>query len=134
MNPEPQLAPADTFMSRFLARWGFPVTMVALTGIGIVGMERGHSPLAMLTALSVASFLIVIVLEQVTPHSPYWTKPQDDMVTDLLHMVISGALIPPATGVVWRALMAGWAATLSASLGMGLWPDRWPLRRPTSAG
>ena len=104
----------DTVMSRVLARWSFPVTMVVLTGIGIVAMQRGYSPLAMLTALSAASFLIVILLEQINPHSAYWEKPQGDVMTDLLHMVISGALIPPATGVVWRVLMAGSAASLSA--------------------
>ena len=127
MNTEAQVLPSDTVMSRLLARWSFPVTMVVLTGIGIVAMQRGYSPLVTLTVLSIASFLIVIVLEQINPHSAYWEKPQGDVVTDLLHMVISGALIPPATGVVWRVLMAGWAASLSAALGMGLWPDQWPM-------
>jgi sterol desaturase/sphingolipid hydroxylase (fatty acid hydroxylase superfamily) len=127
MNPEAQIAPADTLMSRFLARASFPVTMVALTGIGIVAMQRGYSALLTLTLLSLASLIIVIVLEQINPHTTYWKKPQGDVLTDLLHMLISGVLIPPATGVVWRVLIAGWAASLSVWLGVGLWPDQWPM-------
>ena len=119
MNTEAQIIPSDTVMSRFLARWSFAVTMVVLTGIGIVAMQRGYSPLVMLTVLSIASFLIVILLEQINPHSMYWKKPQGDVITDVLHMCdLWHALIPPATGVVWRVVMAGWAASLSASLGM----------------
>ena len=123
---EVQIAASDTLLSRFLARASFPVTMVALTGIGIVAMQRGHSALLTLTVLSVASLVIVIVLEQINPHTAYWKKPQGDVATDLLHMLISGALVPPATGVVWRVLIAGWAAALPAWLGLGLWPDQWP--------
>ncbi len=127
MNTEAQILPSDTFMSRFLARWSFPITLVVLTGIGIVAMQRGYSVLGVLTLLSLASFLIVILLEQINPHSTYWKKPQGDVVTDVLHILISGTLIPPATGVVWRVVMAGWAASLSASLGMNLWPHQWPM-------
>jgi hypothetical protein len=79
MSTEAQSIPSDTVVSRFLARASFPVTMVVLTGIGIVAMQRGYSPLMMLTALSVASFLIVILLEQINPHSTYWEKPQGDV-------------------------------------------------------
>ena len=127
MNTEAQILPSDTFMSRFLARWSFAVTLVVLTGIGIVAMQRGYPVLMVLTLLSLASFLIVILLEQINPHSMYWKKPQGDVITDVLHIVISGTLIPPATGVVWRVVMAGWAASLSASLGMNLWPHQWPM-------
>ena len=113
MNPEAQIAPADTLMSRFLARASFPVTMVALTGIGIVAMQSGYSALLTLTLLSLASLVIVIALEQINPHTTYWKKSQGDVLTDLLHMLISGVLIPPATGVVWRVLIQGRAESLS---------------------
>jgi sterol desaturase/sphingolipid hydroxylase (fatty acid hydroxylase superfamily) len=58
---------------------------------------------------------LVILLERLTPYSRDWQQPHGDVVTDLMHLAITGGLVESAP-----ALGLG-PANLS------LWPVQWPL-------
>ncbi len=69
----------------------------------------------------------IALLERVLPLHASWNRSRDDEVTDLLHTGLSTLIVPELTAALCFGALAVVGAAVSGWLGMGLWPDAWPL-------
>lgn len=114
----------------------FPLLVAAITAFAVYGSQLdlasrlGLPPEANPALLPLAAISIfyptVVLLERVLPYRSEWNRPQGDVRTDVLYLIVGGPLV----SVVFTATLAGVAAAgaawLSTKLGMTLWPASWP--------
>jgi len=115
--------PMTWIVSHFL----FPVTFVTGLFLALVGIDRGIPEELLLAAISLVAIIIVALFERILPEHPEWNRNQDDVGTDLLHMLVSMVLIPEGLKVLLHIVFLGVAIRLSDLLGLPLWPSDWPL-------
>lgn len=114
--------------ARTLFAWSvFPIFLVGSVVVSIWQMERGVAPELAFVGPTVATYLLVMLLEHLLPLHREWNRPRGDIQVDLGHLIVSGAvtlqLLRPLMLVLGVAL-GGW---LSAALGSQIWPRHWPL-------
>lgn len=104
----------------------YPASMAAAVGAVCAAMDAGIESGLAVGAVNVTALLVVLGLERALPYRAAWNRGFGDVRTDVLHAVLNGA-----AGEVGRvATVAGLtfvSVRLSAALGTGLWPSRWPL-------
>jgi len=89
-------------------------------------MESGIDPEMTVFPISIASLVLVAVMERILPYRREWNKSQGDLRTDSLYFltqVVVGGLMAPLLGVL-TIMIGGW---LSAQFGGTLWPVHWPV-------
>ena len=104
----------------------FPVVFGGVMGVGVYGVARGWSPVATVMGLTGAVVLLLLVLERAHPYQDAWLHSHDDIRTDLIHNLVN-FWIPEVYAVSFVGGLTVGAAWLSNTLGMELWPTRWPL-------
>jgi sterol desaturase/sphingolipid hydroxylase (fatty acid hydroxylase superfamily) len=76
--------------------------------------------------LSIASLVLVAVMERVLPYRREWNRSHGDLRTDSLYFltqIVVGGLMAPVLGVL-TIVIGGW---LSEQFGGTLWPVHWPV-------
>ena len=104
----------------------FPVVFGGVMGVGVYGVAQGWSPVATVMGLTGAVVLLLLVLERAHPYQHAWLHSHDDIRTDLIHNLVN-FWIPEVYAVSFVGGLTVGAAWLSNTLGMELWPTRWPL-------
>jgi ornithine lipid hydroxylase len=105
----------------------FPLVLGTALGGALLALEAGLPPPAVLGVVSMAAWIIIALVERWLPFRPDWNHSQGDILTDLLHNLLSSyATIEVVKLMLVMALLplAGWA---SATWGSPLWPSQWPL-------
>src|SRR5688572_17792169 len=82
-----------------------------------VVIGKGVPPPAALVALQLVMMLVVGLLERWMPEHDEWNQPKQDVVTDALYLVVSGAML---SGILRTAIFAGVPS-------LRLWPESWPI-------
>jgi sterol desaturase/sphingolipid hydroxylase (fatty acid hydroxylase superfamily) len=89
-------------------------------------MAAGVDPEMTVFPISIASLVLVAVMERVLPYRREWNRSQGDLRTDSLYFVTQifvGGLMAPVLGVL-TITVGGW---LSENFGGSLWPVHWPV-------
>jgi sterol desaturase/sphingolipid hydroxylase (fatty acid hydroxylase superfamily) len=112
--------------TRIFAWTAFPAVMAASVATTISLMHAGWDPFLAVGPPLAASFLFVLVFERVFPYHDTWLRSHGDIGVDAAF-----ALTDTATERVIQLAFAplavaagGW---LTHRLGIGLWPQQWPL-------
>jgi sterol desaturase/sphingolipid hydroxylase (fatty acid hydroxylase superfamily) len=114
--------------ARTLFAWTiFPLVLGGAVAFTIREMERGVAPAFAFVGPTVASYLLILVLERVVPFHESWKRSRGDLHVDFGHLVVSGALTLELLRPWMRALGVAAGGWLSAGWGASLWPGQWPL-------
>lgn len=103
-------------MGKQLVAWSvFPLFMVtAMAGLAFAQSQS----IPVLVTIAVGGVVFggtVIVLERWSPHAQAWQRPREDVVTDALHLVVTGVVVSSIPGLV---ITEPW---------MSVWPDQLPV-------
>jgi len=113
------------------ARTAIAVLLVPASVLGGVwaalwGMDSGFDPAMVVFPISLASLVLVAVMERILPYRREWNRSHGDLRTDALYyltQIFVGGLFAPVIGML-TIILGGW---LSAHLGGWLWPTHWPV-------
>lgn len=89
-------------------------------------MGSGVEPVMVVFPISLASLLLVAVMERILPYRRDWNRSHGDLRTDALYyltQIVVGGLLTPVLGTL-TIIIGGW---LSARVGGSLWPTQWPI-------
>ncbi len=89
-------------------------------------IQSGIAPEMTVFPISIASLVLVAVMERILPYRREWNRSQGDLLTDSLYFltqIVVGGLMAPLLGVL-TILIGGW---LSDQFGSALWPVHWPV-------
>src|SRR4051812_14671530 len=100
--------------------------LIALVGGALYSLEHGAVPATVLAVVFVIALPAVLVAERVVPYDPAWNRDQGDLRTDVVHGVVSNALLEGYKRFM-LLLFVPTGAWISARLGVSLWPHHWPL-------
>lgn len=104
----------------------FPLLLAAAVGGAAWALGHGVPIERVLGVASLASVVVVALLERLLPYRRDWNRRQGDLLTDAIYLPTSvglnGAIEPVA-----RLAGVAVGSWLSAVLGVGLWPTAWPL-------
>ena len=114
-------------LPEFISRTLFPFTFVAALFCALAGIERGLPEEVLVGGISLASIAIVALFERILPEHPEWNRSQDDVNTDLIHLLVSMVMIPKSLQIALHVVCLGAAVRLSELAGTSLWPSDWPL-------
>ena len=104
----------------------FPDLITAAVTGSILLMDRGVSAEVVTASVIFASYFYLALLEQLFPLHREWLGSHGDVGTDAA-LGATNAVINFGFQPLILAGAAGVAAWLSAWIGIGLWPDGWPL-------
>lgn len=99
--------------------------MASAVAATIVGLQS-WSEAVVLPVVCVVAAAIIALLERVIPYEQNWSHAHGDVVTDIWHLTLTGALAEGARIALNTGLIVV-AAALSASLGSELWPTDAPI-------
>ena len=113
------------------ARTAIAVLLVPASVLGGVwaalwGMDSGFDPAMVVFPISLASLVLVAVMERIVPYRSEWNRSHGDIRTDALYylaQVFVGGLLSPLLGML-TIIIGGW---LSARMGGSIWPYSWPI-------
>jgi sterol desaturase/sphingolipid hydroxylase (fatty acid hydroxylase superfamily) len=100
--------------------------MFGAIGIAIALIGEGVNPFVVLPTVQIPAFLCVIALERLQPLHRSWSRSHGDIAVDAAHtatIALTVGLLQPVVTVIGVAI----AAQLSAGVGLGFWPQDWPL-------
>jgi sterol desaturase/sphingolipid hydroxylase (fatty acid hydroxylase superfamily) len=104
----------------------FPLVMSAAVGATLYQIAAGTGPADAFLIPQLIAFAVIALLERVYPHHMSWNNSQRDIRVDFFHsmtIAVSIGLVTPL--VLYAGLRIG--SGLSASIGLGLWPNQWPI-------
>jgi sterol desaturase/sphingolipid hydroxylase (fatty acid hydroxylase superfamily) len=107
---------------------------VSLVPVSVIGgvwaawhaIDSGIDALMVVFPISLASLVLVAVMERVLPYRREWNRSHGDLRTDSLYyltQIVVGGLLAPVLGML-TIIFGGW---LSGQLGGSLWPVHWPI-------
>jgi sterol desaturase/sphingolipid hydroxylase (fatty acid hydroxylase superfamily) len=92
----------------------FPLLVTGALGGAAAALARGVPSMAVVVATSAGSALALFALERVIPFSRTWSRSRGDVLTDVMHLVVSMIVVPELA----RAML---------SVRAPIWPTTWPL-------
>ena len=104
----------------------FPLVMGAAVASTLSLIAAGVPPSSAFLLPQLLAFAVVAVFEQIYPHHRSWNTTRRDVKVDIFHSVTVVSAVTIATPLV---LSGGvWVGgQLSSSIGLGLWPNHWPI-------
>jgi sterol desaturase/sphingolipid hydroxylase (fatty acid hydroxylase superfamily) len=103
-----------------------PVSVCAGIGGALWAIERGAEPEMVIFPISIASLVLVAVMERLLPYRRAWNRSHGDLRNDALYyltQIFVGGLLAPLLGTV-AVVVGGW---LSSQAGGAIWPSHWPI-------
>ena len=127
-----QPADSDFVQYRGRFRWllsvlAFPVVLGGVLVWALGALSTGLDPKQVLVSGTVAGGLLVILLEQIHPHTKKWLQSHGDVRADILHLVLTTILSTAALEALLKIVFGFVAIMLSQVTGADLWPTGWPL-------
>jgi sterol desaturase/sphingolipid hydroxylase (fatty acid hydroxylase superfamily) len=115
----------------------FPLVVTAMLGYALaapsldfasgLGFDaRANDALRPLSAI-VLFYALLALLERFLPHRPEWRRSHGDVRTDVLHLLLTGAIAQALVGAAVLgplSLLSGW---VSGATDGALWPTGWPM-------
>jgi len=105
----------------------YPLILGGGMTAGVLARQAGHGAASILVVTSIASILLVAVLERAHPYIRSWNHSRRDVVTDALHALFSNVAVIQIVDLVVLAGLATAAPRLSSAIGSTLWPSSLPL-------
>jgi sterol desaturase/sphingolipid hydroxylase (fatty acid hydroxylase superfamily) len=113
---------------RFLITYGlFPATFFAAMLFAYRAEKNGMNGAIIVAVAAVSAIFVISVFERIHPKHWRWNKANDDVKTDIFHLLVSQIMLPPLLDAGLRALMLLAALKVSAFMGADLWPAHWPV-------
>ncbi len=103
-----------------------PASVVGGVWAALWAMNSGIDSVMVVFPISLASLVLVIVMERILPYRREWNHSHGDLRTDALYYLtqfLVGGLLAPVLAVL-TIIIGGW---LSAQMGGSLWPYGWPI-------
>ena len=103
-----------------------PASVAGGVWAALWAMDSGIDPVMVVFPISLASLLLVAVMERILPYRREWNRSHGDLRTDTLYFltqIFVGGLLAPVLGML-TIIIGGW---LSAQMGGSLWPYSWPI-------
>jgi sterol desaturase/sphingolipid hydroxylase (fatty acid hydroxylase superfamily) len=128
----------EPWCSRLAVRQAlFPALVLAMGGFAVVGPslrvasalglpETVNDTLLLLGAIGFF-YSVLALLERMQPHRADWSRPQGDVRTDALHLVVTGPTSAIVFGATLRGLGVAGGAWVASRIGAPVWPVGWPL-------
>lgn len=109
-------------------RYGFfPfVFSVALWG-AIWSVGAGNAPLPTILIVCGLAGALIIACERALPFHAPWNKSHGDVGTDVMHGILSTAIVPEIFRVLFLGLLTQGAVVIAEHTGGGFWPSQWSL-------
>ena len=105
----------------------YPVIFVAAMIIALWGISLDFVPELIVGSIAIGTMIIVAVGERVNPEYADWNKSQDDVKTDIVHMLVSMVLIKKVLEFIFSLFLFSVAIRLAEWVGFSLWPVHWHL-------
>jgi ornithine lipid hydroxylase len=121
-------SPSLPRLARLTVRWAaYPLLVFGSIVPAILAMQRGWAdPSTIAGALVLLVGLLIVVMEQVQPDRRQRVSVRTIWVDVLHNLLSSGGVSSLVRALAFGSLVA-FGAWLSAALGVGLWPQQWPL-------
>ena len=122
-----ELRPNHSFLAR-VVRFGFyPFMIAASFGTSYSWIAAGTSPGAITSAVGLGLIPVVMIVEHFFMEAPGWRVRRGEAIADLLHLVISNPVPIQVFTALFHGVIISLSATVAGFLGVGLWPNSWPL-------
>ena len=113
--------------SSWISHIGYGGALLLALGLFQLGLWLElPAPQASLGAVFLVGALLLVV-ERLMPHSERWKPTWGTVGIDVLHNIVTAALVAPLVRAVVFALLVGVGAQLATAIGFGLWPSDLPL-------
>lgn len=115
-----------TVLRNLLAVLLVPVSATCGVLAALRAIDSGIAPEMVVFPISLASLLLVAVMERILPYRREWNRSHGDLRTDILYyltQIFVGGLLQPVLAML-TIIIGGW---LSAQLGGSFWPLSWPV-------
>ena len=124
----------DRIYQRALVWAGYPTIVFGSLALSIPALERGWLAPEQTGSIALLGVgLCIILLELLVPDRPRRVTPR--MIwTDLLHNVFSAGLVSTLVRAGLFAVFLWLATSASAVVGVGIWPNEWPLLAQLAVG
>jgi len=106
---------------------GFAVAGPSLRIAHLVGLPDTADDTIVLLCAIVFFYTLLALLEIVLPHRADWSRPQGDLGTDALHLLITGPTSAALFDGALRGVGVAVGAWIASRLGAPIWPSSWPL-------
>ena len=103
-----------------------PASVAGGIGAALWAMNRGIDPEMVIFPISLASLVLVAVMERILPYRREWNRSHGDLRTDSLYyltQIFVGGLLAPVLGTL-TVIIGGWLSSLA---GGSIWPYSWPI-------
>lgn len=103
-----------------------PASVIGGVWAALWAINSGIDPVMVVFPVSLASLVLVAVMERVLPYRREWNRSHGDIRTDALYyltQILVGGLLSPLLAML-AILIGGW---LSALMGGSIWPYSWPI-------
>jgi len=104
----------------------FPIVFSASHILTAQWISAGYQDAVVVTVFSALVAVILFALERIQPYAQQWRGPQDDVRTDVAHLLFSTMLVLALFGSLFRTALLVGAGWLAMEVGMQVWPSTWP--------
>jgi len=105
----------------------FPLVFGSALAAGFWGVAADVPRVQLLAGILLPVLVIIVVFERLHPEHASWNESRGDVGTDLIHIGVSGMLVPKALEAGLVVALAGVIGLLAGLSSAPLWPANWPL-------
>lgn len=105
----------------------FPLTLLGGLGLTAGLIEAGLDPALGLVGASLGTMVVVATSERLIPFREDWNVRRGDLLTDILHSLLSSFLTIEVVKIGLVAALLPLAGASSAAWGSALWPSEWSI-------
>ncbi len=105
----------------------FPITFIAAMAFAFYGVAAGINEVTIIVSISIVVMSITYIFERIQPRYAKWGKSQNDVKTDIYHLVISMVILPKILEAVLKASLLVVALKVSSMIRSDIWPTEWPI-------
>jgi len=105
----------------------YPCVLAGSLALALAMLEAGSTPAVIVPAVSLLFALVCFACERLLPETPRWRLDAGELRADLLHAALSNPVPTALYRALFFAAIVGVSDAITARLGLGLWPQGWPL-------